>query len=317
MSRSWAIVSTRQMEETPLPNRRITYLPLLNAANRPAINQGDIFMNQDMFTTNGAGRRQTWFEVDGVTGNDSWGRQTIFTNIPLTAVQEMTVLENAFSAEYGGSTGSAVNIVTKSRRQPVSRRIMELWRPSATEAALSGFTTDQRDERQRYRQRHSGPRRAASCPGPIGKRQTHFFAAGEYSRENRASPIISPVAPGAFIGHYRGWLGFLRIDHQINDRKQSVFPQRSRTDSTTPIRTESWAETVCPRVDRVFHRRTYSEELGETAVISPTLVNSVRAAISARLADHGIRSGDIWHAVLGADLDRRDIYHRGLRNRRC
>jgi hypothetical protein len=25
-----------QMEETPLLNRRITYLPLLNAANRPA-----------------------------------------------------------------------------------------------------------------------------------------------------------------------------------------------------------------------------------------------------------------------------------------
>ena len=52
-----------EIEETPLPNRRLTFLPLLNAANRPAINQGDIFMNQDLFTTNGAGRRQTWFEV--------------------------------------------------------------------------------------------------------------------------------------------------------------------------------------------------------------------------------------------------------------
>jgi len=40
-----------QMQETPLLNRRITYLPLLNAANRPAINQGDEFMNQNLFTT--------------------------------------------------------------------------------------------------------------------------------------------------------------------------------------------------------------------------------------------------------------------------
>ena len=71
-------LDSQQMEETPLPNRRITYLPLLNAANRPAINQGDVFMNEDLFTTNGAGRRQAWFEVDGATGNDSWGRQTIF-----------------------------------------------------------------------------------------------------------------------------------------------------------------------------------------------------------------------------------------------
>ena len=80
-------------------DRRITYLPLLNSANRPAINQGDIFTNQNLFTTNGAGRRQTWFEVDGGTDTDSWGRQTIFTSIPLPAVQEMTVLVNSFSAE--------------------------------------------------------------------------------------------------------------------------------------------------------------------------------------------------------------------------
>src|SRR6185437_7614944 len=85
-----------QVEETPLPNRRITYLPLLNAANRPAINQGDVFMNQNMFTTNGS------------------GRQTIFTNIPEAAVQEITVLENAFSADYGATSGGVVNIVTKS-----------------------------------------------------------------------------------------------------------------------------------------------------------------------------------------------------------
>src|SRR5690348_15946080 len=101
-------LDSHDMVSTPLLSRKITYLPLLNAANRPAINQGDIFMNQNLFTTNGAGRRQTWFEVDGATGNDSWGRQTIFSTLPHTSAQEMTVLSNAFSAEYGGSTGSVV-----------------------------------------------------------------------------------------------------------------------------------------------------------------------------------------------------------------
>src|SRR5580700_1931929 len=134
-------LDAQQMEETPLLNRRITYLPLLNAANRQAINQGDVFMNQDLFTTNGAGRRQTWFEVDGVTGNDSWGRQTIFTNLPLAGLDEMTILENAFSAEYGGSTGSAVNIVTKSGGDQFHGDALGLFRPSATEAALSGFNS--------------------------------------------------------------------------------------------------------------------------------------------------------------------------------
>jgi hypothetical protein len=60
-------LTREQMQQTPLLTRRITYLPLLDAANRPAINQGDVFMNENLFTTNGAGRRQTWFEVDGAT----------------------------------------------------------------------------------------------------------------------------------------------------------------------------------------------------------------------------------------------------------
>src|ERR1039457_2091518 len=40
-----------QMQETPVLNRRITFLPLLNAANRPALNQGDIFMKEFLLTT--------------------------------------------------------------------------------------------------------------------------------------------------------------------------------------------------------------------------------------------------------------------------
>jgi hypothetical protein len=86
-------LGTEQVQDLPLLNSRITFLPLLNAANRPAINQGDVFMNQNLFTTNGSGRRQTSWVVDGASGNDSWGRQTIFSNIPRVAVEEMTVLE--------------------------------------------------------------------------------------------------------------------------------------------------------------------------------------------------------------------------------
>ncbi len=105
-------------------------LPLLSAANRPAINQGDIFMNQELFTSNGAGRRQTWFELGGSNGNDIWVRQTIFTNIPAAAVDGMTVLTSGFSAECGATTGSVVNIVTKSGGNKLNGEVLELYRPS-------------------------------------------------------------------------------------------------------------------------------------------------------------------------------------------
>jgi hypothetical protein len=265
----------RQINEMPLLNRRITYLPLLNAANRPALNQGDVFMNQNLFTTNGAGRRQSWFEVDGSTGSDSWGRQTIFTNIPVTAVQEMTVLTNAFSAEYGASTGSVVNIVTKSGSSQYHGEILELWRPSATSAALSGFTAATAANGNSVTSDTLG-QTALALSGPAsGGGHTYFSLAAEYSRQDRASPINSPIAPGSFVGHYRGWLGFLRLDHQINERHQLFF--RGNLDGfhdTNPNGTVGGNNL--PTVDRVFRRRTYSTEVGETAVLSPSLLNNIR-----------------------------------------
>ena len=269
-------LSAKQMEEIPLLDRRITYLPLLNAANRPAINQGDVFMNENLFTTNGAGRRQTWFEVDGSTGNDSWGRQTIFSNIPLAAVQEMDVLTNAFSAEYGGSTGSVVNIITKSGGNQWHGEALGMGRPSATEAKLAGFTSTNAASGNDLTN-DTLLQGALSVSGPIGRGgHTQFFTSGQYSLENRASPITNPLAPGEFIGHYRDWLGMLRIDHQFNDRNNLFF--RSELDGfydTNPNGTVGGNNL--PTVDRIFRRRTYSEEVGDTAVLGPTLINNVHA----------------------------------------
>ncbi len=266
-------LSDRQANDMPLLNRRITYLPLLNAANRPAINQGDVFMNEDLFTTNGAGRRQTWFEVDGANGIDSWGRQTIFSNVPLLAVQEMSILENSFSAEYGGSTGSSVNIVTRSGSAQYHADFLAAFRPQTTSAALSGFTTTNAASGNDI----SGDKLsqgALTFSGPLGK-ATQFFASGEYTSEDRVSPIISPVAPGSYVGEYRGWLGLIRLDHQLNDRNNLFFKSNADGFHDTNPNGIVGGNSL-PSVARVFARRTYTEEAGETATITPTLVNNVR-----------------------------------------
>jgi Carboxypeptidase regulatory-like domain len=268
-------LSAEQMESTPLLNRRITYLPLLNAANRPAINQGDVFMNEDLFTTNGTGRRQTWFEVDGANAVDAWGRQTIMTNLPLDSVLEMTVLTNAFSAQYGLTAGSVVNIVTKSGSNEFHGNLLGLGRPSGTEARLSGFSPASATSGNDLTN-DTLAQVSAGLSGPVGHNgRTQFFAQGEYSWQNRTSPIISPVAPGNFVGHYRGWLALLRLDHQVNERNNLFF--RVNSDSfydTNPNGTVGGNNL--PSVDRIFRRRTYTSAFGETAVLSPTLFNNVR-----------------------------------------
>ena len=269
-------LSEQQMQQTPLLNRRITYLPLLEAANRPAISQGDIFMNEDLFNTNGAGRRQTWFEVDGANAVDMWGRQTIFSNIPLMAVDEMTVLTNAFSAEYGAGTGSVVNIVTRSGGDQFHGEVLELWRPADTEAALSGFTSGSATSGNEIESDVLG-QSAATLSGPIGaSSKTHLLLAGEWNREAKASPVTSPLAPGSFVGHYRGWLGFLRLDRQINANNNAFL--RVNFDNFTDTNPNGIVGgSSLPSVARIFHRRTYTSELGETAVLTPHLLNNLRA----------------------------------------
>ncbi len=268
-------LNSAKIQETPLYGTKITYLPLLSAANRPAINQGDIFMNQNLFTTNGSGRRQTWFEVDGANAIDSWGRQTIFTNIPATAVDQISVLTNSFSAEYGGSTGGVVSIVTKSGGNFYHGQVFELWRPSATEAALSGFNSSNATSGNDLTNDTLG-QSAASISGPIGaKKLTHFFAGAEYSREDRASPVTSPLDPGNFIGHYRDWLAILRLDHQLSTNN-NVFLRGSADGFYDTNPNGIVGGSSLPTVARTFRRKTYTVEAGDTAVLSPAMVNSLR-----------------------------------------
>ncbi len=269
------VLDQQQAQSTPLPFRRITYLPLLDAANRPAINQGDIFMNEDLFTTNGAGRRQALFIADGANAIDLWGRQTIFSNIPLMAVDQIAVLTNSFSAEYGASTGSVVNIVTRSGGDRFHGEVLELWRPSAPEAQLAGFTSANATTGNEITSDILG-QTAASFSGGLGSNHAlHYFAAGEYNREAKASPITSPLAPGSFVGHYRGWLGLVRLDRQLSSGN-NVF-LRANIDNfsdTNPNGIVGGASLA--NVARTFRRRTYTGELGDTAVLTPRLVNNAR-----------------------------------------
>src|SRR5205085_4685396 len=124
----------QKIDETPVFGRKLTNLPLLNSAVKPTRGQGDLFINNTLFVINGGGRRQPTFKIDGSTGDDAWGRQTIFTNIPFSALQEFTVLPNSFSAEYGRTTGGAINVVTKSGTNDFHGDLLYLWRPGGLQA---------------------------------------------------------------------------------------------------------------------------------------------------------------------------------------
>src|SRR5262249_14794745 len=93
-------LDSKVIDETPILGRKVTTLPLLNAAFRQAKGTGDLFVNSTYFVTGVGGRRQTTVTLDGANNDQAWGRQTAVPTLPLSAIQEMTLITNAFSPQF-------------------------------------------------------------------------------------------------------------------------------------------------------------------------------------------------------------------------
>jgi outer membrane receptor protein involved in Fe transport len=256
-----------KIDNTPVIGRKMSSLVFLNSAVRPARGTGDLFLNNFLFVVNGSGRRQTTAKLDGSTNDDAWGRQTFFTNVPLAAIQEFTVLTNAVTAEYGRTTGSAVNVVTKSGTNDWHTDTVAIARPGRLEA------------RNPLALRRTIDRLAQGSgilSGPIVRDRTHFLLGGEINIQRRDAVITSPLAPGtAFTGDYHNLLAFARLDHQINSANTlNARINLDRFTDTNPA--DSAGALNLPSAARKFHRRTYAAQLSETAVINHSMVNEAR-----------------------------------------
>src|SRR4029077_3645293 len=128
------------IDETPILGRKVTTLPLLNSAFRQGKGTGDLFVNATYFITGSGSRRTTTFMLDGASNDEGWGRQTMLTTVPIGAVQEVAVLSNAFSAEFGWTAGPAMNIVTKSGTNALHGEGLYMTRPGAWQAKTFSTT---------------------------------------------------------------------------------------------------------------------------------------------------------------------------------
>ncbi|MFN2529673.1 MAG: TonB-dependent receptor domain-containing protein [Pyrinomonadaceae bacterium] len=261
-------LDSKKIEETPVFGRKTTYLVLPVSAVRSARGTGDLFLNNFLFIINGAGRRQTSFVIDGSTGDDSWGRQTIFTNIPLSALQEFTVLTNSLSAEYGRSAGGSVNLVTKSGTNEHHGDLLALWRPPHLQARPPASTLNRRTPDQLAQI-------SGVFSGPIVTNRTHFLVAAEFNDQKRDSVVTSPLAPAVFRGIYHQELLMARMDHNVKEKNTLTvrFNLDNFVDSNPQ---DAVGGNVLLSAARNFRRRAYATQISETAVINPAVVNEVR-----------------------------------------
>lgn len=288
---------SKQLDETPILGRKLTTIPLLNSAFRQGKGTGDLFVNQTYFVTGSGSRRTTTYTLDGVNNDEAWGRQTLMTTVPIGAIQEVTVLSNAFSSEYGWTAGPALNLVTKSGTNDSHGEVLFMRRPGTGQAkhfSTSGFCApsvdscvtpatlrainpvDIPDELSQY---------SASLGGPIVKDRTFFFVTADYTAQNRTA-FLSPALPAfvlpadgdlSYTGHYRQTLFNGRLDHELTPAQTLMFRTNiDRFYDDNPQ--DAVGGTSAPSVARRYSRKSWTSQVNETAVLGPNLLNEARAA---------------------------------------
>src|ERR1041385_3616068 len=290
-------LQTERINETPILGRKTSALPLLNSAFRPGKGTGDLFVNQVYFITGVGSRRTTTFTLDGASNDEGWGRQTAIATIPLGAIQEMSVLTNAFSSEFGWTSGPALNIVTKSGTNNFHGEGLVLIRPGGWQAksfSTNGFCppsvtscvtpstlqfispVDIPDALQQV---------SGSIGGPIKTDRTFFFATSDYTRQNRTTFLSSSLpafvlpADGRldFTGHYRQFLFDGRIDHKFTTNESLMLRFNiDRFYDDNPQ--DAVGGTNAPSVARKYSRRAWTVQSNLTSVITPHLLNEARFA---------------------------------------
>lgn len=289
-------LESQAIDELPILGRKVTTLPLFNSAFRQGKGTGDLFVNATYFITGGGSRRTTTFMLDGASNDEGWGRQTMLATVPVGAIEEISILSNAFSAEFGWTAGPALNIVTKSGTNAIRGEGLFMARPGNMQAktfGTKGFCApevstcqtpstlvamnpaDTPDELNQY---------SVSVGAPIKKDKTFFFFTADYTMQDRTT-FLSPTLPSFlipdgrldYVGHYRQTLANARVDHKLTPTNTLMLRVNSdRFHDTNP--NDAVAGTSAPSVARRYSRRSMSGQVNLTSVLGGNLVNEARVA---------------------------------------
>lgn len=126
-------IEARSVEDVPLGDRRtLNIIQTVPAAVFVGYNAGD----KPQFSIAGGRAQSSNFIIDGGTGqNMRLGIGGVDLDPPVETVQEVKVLANSFTAEYGASAGGVVIVTTKSGTNDFRGSLFEYVRNDALDAA--------------------------------------------------------------------------------------------------------------------------------------------------------------------------------------
>jgi len=309
-----SLVDEQSVSDLPLNGRNYIDLTFLQPgiAESKNMTSGGTFVGQ-WFSSNGAPLRSNTFMLDGAVMNSLLGAaaSSVANNtLGIEGIREWRMVTNTFSAEYGLTMGSQMEIVTKSGTNDFHGTLFEYLRNSALDARnFADYTSPRR--LPPFTRNSFG----LSVGGPVKQDRVFFFTTYEGLRERRGvstvanvfpdrcrqeplpggcrfdggtqiAPVIKPVLglipranlPGDQFGFTFNQptaedYGQARIDLTISD-SDSMFGRYTDTEGRQ-VKTLSFPGFVTDR----FSKNQYIT-VSESHVFSPTLLNTFRFSFS-------------------------------------
>src|SRR4029077_12938995 len=179
-------ISTVEVQQIPVFN--------LNAISLVMTQPGVIdvgansFSNGTGFSVNGSRPRANNFLLDGQDDNDNSIQGQALQPANLQAVQEVAILTNSYSAEFGRGGGSVTNIISKSGTNQFHGSAWDLYAGSGLNAipAESGLAGQTQATKPRFDTHPFG----FTAGGPIWKNKLFAFGSSEWQR------FYGKAAPG-------------------------------------------------------------------------------------------------------------------------
>ncbi len=217
-----AVINDKEIENLPLNGRNFLELALLVPGNAPAPNFDPTKTNTVVISSAGQLGRGGNVMIDGTDNNDDVVGGSLI-NISQDAVAEFQIATNRFSAEYGRSASSVINVVTKSGTNAVRGSVSFFERDRKLQGLPATFDRSNSTlpfDRQQY---------SFTLGAPIIKDKLFAFGAFEYRNQDGASLVGIRDVPNRRIT--RGFalaplddaLFNSRVDYNANDKNTFNF----------------------------------------------------------------------------------------------
>jgi outer membrane receptor protein involved in Fe transport len=273
------VIAQRAIENMPLNGRNFLELALLVPGNSPAPNFDPTKTNSVAISSAGQFGRGGNITIDGADNNDDVVGGPL-QNVTQEAVQEFQIATNRFSAEYGRSASSVINIVTKSGTNELHGAASFFMRDRHLQGLPATFDRTSAEEPPFDRQQY-----AFALGGPIRRDEAWWFGAFEYRNQDGAvlvgarDTVRRTITRGFAPAPLNDLLGNLRADWAATNQDNLSFryslERAEDTGASTLIRAIGSAS------QRQTSRNNYHSFLSSwTRSFSPTVVNNFRFNLS-------------------------------------